>query len=339
MLKPEDFSYFSTYLLVNESERRGIKAKQLFPEKKLSQILFTYKKRVELLIGQRFSIMSAPAYWASHNKDTTKALLELAGVATPKGFLISRKTMPELNARLKGLKYPLVAKPRGSTHGKMVVMNIRSKRELVKNIKKIVRGGKQTCIVEEMFEGGTEYRLFATSQKFLAAANRVPANVIGDGEQTIRELIQMKNRDPRRGRGHSKSLVKIQIDAVIKDYLKKQKLALSSVPKKDQRILLRENSNLSTGGDSIDVTGEVHPGVKELAVRAVQAVPGLPYAGIDYLTNDVTKAPRRGNYIVIELNESPMLSMHHFPFIGRSKNIAKEIIDMVWPETKGKYIK
>ena len=340
MLKPENFTHFSSYLLANEAEKRGIKVKQLFPDRRASTSLFIYKNREELLVGQRFSIMTAPAYWAAKNKDLTKKLLERAGIITPKGFIISRKSLPILNQRIKGLKYPFVVKPRGATHGKMVVMNVRSKEQLIKTIKRITYGGRySTCVVEEQFPGGTEYRLFATNKKFLAAANRVPANVVGDGQHSIRELIKIKNSDPRRGRGHSKSLVNIKVDSIVKDYLKTQGLSVSDIPPKNKQIFLRPNSNLSTGGDSIDVTDKIHPAVKKLAQKCIQAIPGLPYAGIDYLTHDITKAPSKGNYIVIELNESPMLSMHHLPYQGKGINIAKEIIDMVFPETKGKYIK
>lgn len=340
MLKQKNFNEFSTYLLVEEAQKRGIKVKQIFPKSKSSTSLFSYRGQEELLVGQKFSIMTAPADWVAKKKDLTKWFLKRAGINTSQGFVISRKSLPFLEERLKGIKFPLVVKPRDATHGKMVIMNVHTKEQLIESIKKVTGTGKYpVCLVEEQFLGGNEYRLFATSKKFLAAANRLPANVIGDGQHKIKELINIKNSDPRRGSGHSMSLVKIKIEATLKDYLRIQGLSLHDTPPKNKKIYLRSNSNLSTGGDSIDVTNLVHPAIKKLAVKCVQAIPGLPYAGIDYLTYDITKPPRRGKYIVIELNESPMLSMHHFPYLGKQRNIAKEIIDLVFPETRGKYIK
>ena len=146
----------------------------------------------------------------------------------------------------------------------------------------------------------------------------------------------MKNKDPRRGSGHSKSLVKIKVDDIVKELLKKQNKNLSSIPEKDEIVYLRPNSNISTGGDSYDVTSLVNPKVKKLAVKIIRSIPGLAYAGIDYLTKDITAEPTKRNYIIIEVNDSPMISMHHVPYIGKQRNVAGEIIDMIFPETKTK---
>ena len=178
--------------------------------------------------------------------------------------------------------------------------------------------------------------VFATKDKFVAAIYRIPANVQGDGIHTIKGLIEIKNKDPRRGAGHKKSLVRINVDSVVKEHLKKQKLRLSSIPKKDEIIYLRVNSNLSTGGDSVDVTDVIHPEVKKLAVKVIKVIPGLAYGGIDYLTKDVTVAPTSRNYIVIEVNDSPMLSMHHIPYSGKERDAAGAVIDQLFPETKSK---
>jgi len=190
-------------------------------------------------------------------------------------------------------------------------------------------------LVEKEFHG-EEYRIFATRDKYVAAIHRVPANVVGDGVNTIKKLIDIKNTDPRRGSGHRKSLVRIKVDGIVKEFLKKQKLKLSSVPKKDEIVYFRQNSNVSTGGDSYDVTNAVHPDVKKLAVKVIKAVPGLAYAGIDYLTKDITAKPTARNYIIIEVNDSPMISMHHIPYSGKARDAAGAIVDQLYPESKGK---
>ena len=104
---------------------------------------------------------------------------------------------------------------------------------------------------------------------------------------------------------------------------------------KGERIYLRKNSNLSTGGDSIDITDIIHPDFKKIAIKTIHAIPGIVYAGIDLMTDkDISKKPTRNNYIIIEMNLSPGIFMHHFPYKGRSRNVAKEIIDMLFPENK-----
>jgi len=187
-------------------------------------------------------------------------------------------------------------------------------------------------MVEKEFYG-KEYRIFATNEKFVAATYRVPANVQGDGIHTIKELIQLKNKDPRRGSGHKKSLVKIKIDKQLVDFLNSQKKKLTTIPKKDDIVYLRKTSNLSTGGDSYDVTDLVHPEVKKLMVKIVQSIPGLAYSGIDYMTKDISSPPTERNYIIVELNGSPMISMHHIPYNGKERDVAGAIIDQLYPET------
>jgi len=136
--------------------------------------------------------------------------------------------------------------------------------------------------------------------------------------------------DPRRGVGHEKTLVQIKIDDDIIKKLSEQSLTLKSIPATDQRILLRSNSNISTGGDSIDYTDRVHPKVLELATKVIRAIPGLPYAGFDFLTPDITKDPYEIGYTIIEINDSPMISMHHEPYMGEKRNVSAKIIDMLF---------
>ena len=107
----------------------------------------------------------------------------------------------------------------------------------------------------------------------------------------------------------------------------------------EEKIYLRNESSVSTGGDSIDVTDLVHPDLKKIAIKAVRAIPGLAYAGVDLMTNkDISKKPTKNSYIVLEINSSPGIDIHHFPFKGKSRDVAKGIIDILFPETKGKYV-
>lgn len=336
MLKPEDFTYFSTYLIADEAQKRGIKVSKFFLEGPLarkSTMQLKYKRHKEIIVGQRTSKTDVIAYWIQQNKQLAKKLFAANGINVAKSKVFNYKSTEKILDFCKKIGYPVVIKPLRGIQGKSVFLGIDSDKKVLKTLKEFKKSKFKTILVEKEFHG-EEYRIFATKDKFVAAIHRVPANVVGDGVHSIKELIRLKNQDPRRGEGHTKSLVKIRVDSVVKEYLKKQKLRLSSVPKKDETIYLRTNSNISTGGDSYDVTNQLNPKVKRLAPKIIRAIPGLAYAGIDYLTHDITAEPNSRNYIVIEVNDSPMISMHHIPYVGKERNAAGVIIDQIFPETK-----
>jgi D-alanine-D-alanine ligase-like ATP-grasp enzyme len=183
-------------------------------------------------------------------------------------------------------------------------------------------------LIEE-FSSGEEFRILATKDSLLGVIKRIPANVIGDGIKTIEQLITEKNTDPRRGDNYTYSLLKIIIDEEVLSLLQEQNLSLSSVPEKNERILLRKKSNISTGGDSIDVTDQIHKNIRVLATNIVRAIPSLPYAAIDFITKDISANPFDIGYSVVEINSSPMLSMHHEPYKGVPRNVSKEIIKLI----------
>jgi len=332
MLKREDLNFFSTYLLAEEAQKRGIRVSKIFPKTKRSYLKLEYDGKKETIIGQRISSLSYNAFFICNNKEVTRTFLKENGIATTEGQMFYKNEMENAIDYSKKIGYPVVAKPVDGTWGKNVFLELKNEEQVKIAIEKIL-GSKERFLIEKQFIGH-EYRILATNQKLLGVINRIPANVVGDGKSTIKELIEIKNKDPRRGEGHSTSLVRIKIDEDIIENLQEQNLNLESIPQKDKQILLRKNSNLSTGGDSIDITDEIHPKIKELAPKIIASIPNLPYAGFDFMTPDITKDPDEVGYAVIEINDSPMLSMHHFPYIGKERNVAKDVIDIAFPETK-----
>lgn len=334
MLKPEHFDYFSTYLLAHEAEKRGIEVNKIFTTGVLSRdsmLVLKYQNHEEVIIGQTCSLTSSIGLEVSNNKALAKYFFRKAGLRVAEGDTFYAKEIDAILAFCRKVGLSVVLKPLSGTHGANVFLKLDSEQEIEDKLKKHFT---DRVLVEKHYSG-EEYRLFATREKFLAAARRIPANVRGDGIHTIQELVDLKNQDPRRGIGHTKTLVKVKIDDIVKDFLKKQGKSEASIPARDEIVYLRANSNLSTGGDSIDVTDIIHPEIQRLAVKVIRAIPGLAYGGIDYLTQgDITAPPLHDNYIVIEVNYSPMLSMHHIPYQGKNRNVAKEIIDMIFPETK-----
>lgn len=261
------------------------------------------------------------AFWISNDKWMTKTFLARNGINHAKGKLLDKKNKL---AELSGINFPLVVKPFNTDHGLAVSTNIKKQNELIVAIEMAGQYSNK-IIVEEYFEG-KEYRFLVIDFQTIAVAYRMPANVVGDGEKNINELINDKNIG--RGEDYTHPLLKIKIDYEVERHLKEQKLNLESVPKSGERIFLRKNSNLSTGGDSIDLTDEMPDFYKKIAEKAARAA-GLKIAGIDIIIKDIHKTPNHKNYIVVELNAPAMLSMHDYPYVGKNRNVAKYVIDSI----------
>lgn len=321
----------STNLLAKEAKKRGIKVLPIL-ENTSSPFLKLEKNGTEKYIfGQKIGQTPHEAIVVCRHKQLTKKFLKKAGLKVPSGKMFNNGQKKEALKYGEKIGFPLVAKPVYGTWGKNVFVGIKDKSSLKKAVEKVINTGNDFLVEKQV--PGKEYRVLATRKKLIGIINRIPANVIGDGISTIKKLVEEKNKDKRRGDAHEKALVKININDEAINTLAEQKMDVLSVPAKDQVVYLRKNSNLSTGGDSFDVTDIAHPNYKKLGPQVIKAVPGLPYAGFDLLANDITADPYKNGYAVIEINESPMISMHHFPYKGKSRNAAKEVIDMLFPET------
>ena len=334
MKKIKSIKSISSVLLADEALRRGITVKHLNPYRDDEAFLeLDYKKHKEFIIGQRISKTSLEAYWILENKELTKEFLRRNDISVAKGKVFRKDDSDKIITYCEKIKFPVVIKPVAGAHGKDVCTNINNKKELKAVLKEVLK--KNDYILAEKMFFGTEYRLIATRNKFLAATNRDPANIVGDGIHNIRELINIKNSDPRRGNTCQDIFVKIKIDNIVKGKLIEAKVKLKDVLSKGKKLYLRDNSNISTGGDSIDVTKKIHPDFKKIAIKTIRAFSGLSYGGIDLMSDqDISKKPTKKSYIVLEVNSSPGISLQHYPFKGISRDVAKEIINMLFPEIK-----
>ena len=326
----------NSFLILEEAINRGIQSEHIDGSDFF--ILHHNDKTRTLRIDNNSLGFSSHSVRILNDKYQTKVFLKKAGLSVSEGTKLSVLDKKGILAAFDQLEKPLVVKPAADTFGgECVMVNIEKASDLLKKVGQCKKQGYREIIIEEQFLGGSEYRILASKNNAVGIICRIPANIIGDGKRNIKELIELKNSDSRRG-GHDykKPLLKIEIDNTVKDSLKKQKLSLKSIISSGKQIFLRSNSNLSTGGDSIDCTDIAHPSVKEIAVKAINAIPELPYGGVDFITKDITKEQTKDSYVIIEINASPMISMHHFPYEGKSRNVAKEIIDLAFPETKGK---
>jgi cyanophycin synthetase len=260
------------------------------------------------------------------DKDLTKELLAKVGVPVPNGEVV--RSADDAWDAAQSLGDPVVIKPEDGNQGKAVSVNLTTE-EQVRTAFDLAREISRGVIVEKYLTG-TDFRLLVVNGKLVAAAQRLPAQVVADGLHTVRDLVKMVNDDPRRGHGHGSALTRIKMDAAAELTLTKQGLNWESVPGPGQVVLLRDNSNLSTGGTATDVTDEVHPDNAALAVLAAETI-GLDVAGVDVVCENIKRPLHTQGGGVVEVNAAPGLRMHVYPSEGKSRPVGQAIVNMLFP--------
>ncbi|HZW75620.1 MAG TPA: Mur ligase family protein, partial [Caldimonas sp.] len=226
------------------------------------------------------------------------------------------------------LGYPVVVKPLDANHGRGVTTDVRDEAQ-VKVAYERAREHARSIIVETFLEG-LDHRMLVIGGELIAVAKRVPGHVVGDGEHTIAQLVDLANRDPRRGIGHEKVLTRLDIDPEALRMMARKNYTAESVPPKGEAVQLRGTGNLSTGGTAIDLTDTTHPDNREVARRAARAI-GLDVVGIDFITPDITKSYREVGGGICEVNAAPGFRMHVAPTEGTPRNVGQIVIDMLFP--------
>ncbi len=312
----------STAALVAAARKRGIPVQRL-DERSLLQLGYgKYQQRILATITAQTGCIGVDI---AGDKTLTKRILAQAGIPVPPGQIVEDEE--EALAAAVDLGYPVVVKPDNGNQGKGVNLNL-TREEDIREACALARRYSPGLLLEKQIPG-RHYRVLVVGDRVVAAAERIPARVVGDGVHTVAQLVELTNGDPRRGRGHEKCLTKIKIDRVVEAVLKRQGIGLDYIPPAGTEVLLRENANLSTGGTAVDVTAEIHPDNAFLAVRAAQAV-GLDVAGVDMVTADIAR-PLLGTGAIIEVNAAPGLRMHLYPSEGEGRDVAGEIIDHLFP--------
>ncbi|HYF03176.1 MAG TPA: cyanophycin synthetase, partial [Patescibacteria group bacterium] len=313
----------STEALVEEAEMRGIPCIRLNRHSLVQLGYGICQKRMEAAVTSKTSNIAVEI---AGDKENTKNLLQFSGIPVPQGTTIA--TVEELKEAVASYEYPLVIKPLNGNHGRGATIDIKNWDAALEAFA-TAKEHSHYVIVEEFIKGH-DYRLLVINSKFAAAAKRTPAMVKGDGKSTISQLIEEVNKDPRRGRGHDKVLTKIIVDEHTLHILKEKELTLESILPEGEILHLKATANLSTGGTAEDVTDIVHPYNIFLAERAASII-GLDICGIDIISQDISVAMNRNGGAVIEVNAGPGLRMHLAPTEGLGRNVAKPIIDMLFP--------
>ncbi len=314
----------STGCIVEEAAKRNIPYIRLNKQSLVQLGYGVHQKRIRATIA---STTSNIAVDIACDKEETKLLLEAAEIPVPRGTVI--RTEAGLDEAIQKFGYPLVIKPIDGNHGKGNTTNITNRDQAIKAFEAAKQYGRNVII--ERFITGFDFRCLVINNKFICAALRTPASVVGDGVHNIQWLINETNKDPRRGYGHEKVLTQITIDQFTQKMLDDANNTLETIPEKGERVLLKPTANLSTGGTSTDVTDEVHPANVFMFERIAKII-GLDICGIDVMATDLRTPVSENGGAILEVNAAPGFRMHIEPAEGLPRNVAEPVIDMLFPK-------
>lgn len=321
----------SMYTIALEGWRRGLTLKffSVLNEERKWQIHYSLSNqgREHLFKGSEGDKITAEAVKVCSNKAITNEFLAKAGIPIPQGNMFrASNTDDEIVDYAKTIGFPLVLKPTDGSGGRGVIVNIKGPKELREAFQYVRQQLKFNEVIVEEYIQGNEVRVYVLGEKVIGAVHRRPPNVVGDGKNSIRELIDIKNEE-RKTVPHLYNRP-IKIDRQVRHTIRSLGYTLDSVPKKGERVFLRKISNISVGGEPVDVTGELTPSIKNIAINAAKAIPGLTHCGVDMIVNQ-----KNDTGIVIEVNTAPGIGSHLFPIEGKARDIPKAIIDYYFPET------
>lgn len=314
----------STQILMKEAIKRGIKVDIL--DKSDNFISLKSKNKLEYVKqATKTSKDNYISVLIMENKTVTKKILANKGIKVPKG-----KEFYSIEEARNSIRYfvnkPIVIKPKSTNFGLGISIFPKGANEESITSALIMSFKHDNTVLIEEFIHGKEYRFLVIDDVVVGILHRVPANVKGDSIKSIKELVTIKNEDPLRGRGYVTPLEKIKLDESAKLFLRQQNKDFDYIPLKDEIVYLRENSNISTGGDSIDYTDVIPDKFKKLAIDSAKSV-GARICGVDMMLQDYSD--ENSNYAIIELNFNPAIHIHCYPYKGKERNIAVNVLKML----------
>ena len=321
-MTPSELS-ITARLIYNEAQKRGIGV-QLFDNVHLLRL--EKDGVVRFTCCSRTSLQSSVGMTIADDKGITKELLLKEQLPTSPGGVVANRE--ELDVLLNTLHFPLVIKPVLGSHGDGVVVGISHVEEAIRVYDQLSVHSDRV-VIEEQVDASNDFRVVVINHTFVAATQRVPAHVVGDGTHTINELVELKNQDPNRGDAHYLPLSTIVIDDDVESYLRDQSLGLDNVMADGEIAWLKKTANLSTGGEGWDVTDDVHPSNIEMFER-ISCVCDLTTIGIDVMADNLSIDLNDQSGAILEVNASPGLRMHHYPSRGEARNVAGAILDLLF---------
>lgn len=325
-LKNYEDMELSTQILIRDAIKRGVKFEIVDRQENFITLSKNGKKEY-VKQATKTSKDSYISMLIMENKVVSKKVLSEHGIKVPNGSDYSDiKEAKKDFKKFEGKK--IVVKPKSTNFGLgiSIFQNGFTKEEYFKALD--IAFSEDNSVLVEEFITGREFRFLVIGDEVAGILHRVPANIVGDGEKTIRELVEMKNRSYLRGTHYEKPLQKIKLGDIEALLLSNQGKDFDYIPKKDEIVYLRENSNISTGGDSIDFTDDIPQVYKDIAVKAAKSA-NVTFCGVDIMIDDIKNENPKGNYAVIEINFNPAIHIHCYPAVGKNRKIGDKILDVL----------
>lgn len=315
----------STGSLVEEAESRGIPFIRLNDQSLVQLGYGVHQKRIQATTTANTNMIAVDI---AGNKHATKELLGDMGVPVPQGYRV--RSFEGIEDAIERIGFPVVIKPLDGNHGKGATIGVSTIEEARTAFDKAKEYSRWIIIEQQLT--GNDFRALVVNNRLVAVAERIPANVVGDGKHTIEQLIEKENEDPRRGYGHENVLTEIEVDGQTLRLLAAKGYTVETVLPKGEVLHLKSTANISTGGTAIDRTDEVHPENVFLFERIAKII-GLDVAGIDIIAKNVTEPLHQQGGGIIEVNAAPGFRMHLSPSDGIGRNVAEHVIDMLFPRS------
>ncbi len=322
-LREKDMLGPTTLSIVNEASKKGIPSIRLNDASYIQLGYGANQKRIQASMTGQTSAISVEL---ADEKSVTKTFLEESGIPVPEGRIFSN--IEDAFIFFEKLKGAVVVKPNSGNHGKGATINI-THIEQFKVAFELAKNHHPWVLVERLIKG-FDFRFLVIGGKLIAVARRDAACVVGDGVSSIKDLVDEVNNDPRRGFGHEKPLTKIEIDEMVIRFLLLHGFSINSVPEQSEKVYLKTTANISQGGTATDVTDEVHPEIKVMVERAAKII-GLDCMGLDAIAVDTSLPLEESGISVVEVNAAPGFRMHLEPTHGKARNVAKSVVEMLFP--------
>jgi len=315
----------STRSLVDAARGRGIPWLRLNRHSLVQFGHGAHQQRIQATITSKTPHVAVEI---AQDKEQTQQLLRDLGLPVPEQRVV--RSADDAVAAAAALDGPVVCKPLDGNHGRGISIDLRTEAAVREAFEVALEEARDGGVVVELFVPGHDHRMLVVDGRLVAVAKRVPGHVVGDGEHTVAELVDIVNEDPRRGVGHEKVLTRLELDRQAHELLAEKGHAPDTVLPDGEVLYLRTTANLSTGGTAIDLTDRVHPDNRTMAERAVGAV-GLDVGGVDFLTEDVSQSWKEVGGAIVEVNAAPGFRMHVAPSEGQPRDVAGAVMDMLFP--------
>lgn len=311
----------STACIVDAALARNIPAIRLTAKGNLVQL--GYGARCRHIWTAETDLTPAIAEGISRDKDLTKTLLQSCGIPVPAGRIV--ESVEAAWEAAKDIGLPVVIKPCDGNHGRGVFIELFRRDEIESAYQMALKEGSGVLV--ERFITGTEHRLLIIGGKLIAATKGDSVSVTGNGVASIAELVELQiNSDPRRGSTEDHPLNLIRLDSAAQMEIAHQGYYGDSIVPAGIKVLIQRNGN-----HAFDVTDLVHPSTAATASLAARVI-GLDIAGIDLVTEDISRRLNEQGGAIVEVNAGPSLLMHIKPAVGIPRPVGKAIVDHLFPD-------